>query len=263
MVGGYLLLLIPGILMSVWFLFIKYIFLLEQVHGFTSLYRSREYARGRWGEVAGKFIVMPLILGVIGILFYVLSLVFPLFDQKNIIVSILLGATTYIFSAILTPILAAIYTYIIYRYVRRPITGPAGKRTKFLIWGSGGVGAIFAVIIVIMLLFAGALLSKINPAQLLQQAQKSQQDLTVLEGDLAAYYNANGVYPESVVVAVPVSGTGELQAVIKGKISYQRLDAGKNYRLCLKGVPDSCIVTHHAGRGSPGREASASGAVRP
>lgn len=268
MLGGYLLFLVPGVIMSVWFLFIKYIFLLEEAHGFSSLYRSREYTRGRWGEVAGKFIIMPLILSGIGILFFFLSQVFQMLEQKNSIITILIVVITYVFSAILTPILAAIYTYVIYRSVRRPVIGAAGKRTKLGIW----LGAVCGFIAVALLILLGVLIYKLFPngclspepfqcdVKTINNTLPTQQDLTVLEGDLAAYYNAKGVYPESIVVAIPASGSVELQAVINGKISYQSLDSGENYRLCLKGMSDSCFVTKHQSAASP-TSASVSGTI--
>ncbi|HOX30378.1 MAG TPA: hypothetical protein P5080_04525 [Candidatus Paceibacterota bacterium] len=48
---GYLLLLVPGIIFSIWFSFATIVFLFENEKGMNALLKSREYVRGKWWNV--------------------------------------------------------------------------------------------------------------------------------------------------------------------------------------------------------------------
>lgn len=75
--GGLLLLIVPGIIAAVWFMFAPFVFVVENARGFDALRRSRAYVRGRWWAVAWRafaalFTVVAVLFGagiVIGILF--------------------------------------------------------------------------------------------------------------------------------------------------------------------------------------------------
>lgn len=56
--GGFLLLIIPGIIFSVWFVFAKFILVAEGERGMNAILKSKEYVRGRWGEVFGRLFVI-------------------------------------------------------------------------------------------------------------------------------------------------------------------------------------------------------------
>lgn len=66
-VGGLLLLIIPGILLSVWFSFATITAVLEQKTVFASMKRSKELVRGKfmqilWRQYAGGFLILTLYL---------------------------------------------------------------------------------------------------------------------------------------------------------------------------------------------------------
>jgi len=56
--AGFLLLIIPGIIFSVWFAFSPYVFVAENLRGIAALKRSRELVRGRWWPVFGRILVI-------------------------------------------------------------------------------------------------------------------------------------------------------------------------------------------------------------
>ena len=58
---GFLLLIVPGIILSVWFAFASYILILENAGITDSLRRSREYVRGRWWGVFGRLILVSIV----------------------------------------------------------------------------------------------------------------------------------------------------------------------------------------------------------
>jgi hypothetical protein len=59
--GGFILLIIPGIILAVWFSQAAFIYALENIGGTDALRKSREYIRGRWWKVLG-FLALPSIV---------------------------------------------------------------------------------------------------------------------------------------------------------------------------------------------------------
>ena len=150
-IGGYFFFFVPGVIFSVWFLYVKYIFLNEHLRGLKPFYQSREYTRGRWGETAGKFVVLPLILLGIWILFSFLIAIVPLLGTLKTFASIVLSLLVIIFNQLISPTVFAVFTFVIYRYARKPIPqGETGKRTKLAIWIGAVVGFLLAALLILL-----------------------------------------------------------------------------------------------------------------
>lgn len=66
--GGFLLLIVPGVLFTVWFAFPMYIAILEQRRGFALFAESRELSRGKFWAVFGRLVVPNLFWGLISYL---------------------------------------------------------------------------------------------------------------------------------------------------------------------------------------------------
>lgn len=62
--GGYLLLIIPGIIFSVWFVFGQFVLAQDEAHGMGALLKSREYVRGQWFNVAIRLLLIWAVSGV-------------------------------------------------------------------------------------------------------------------------------------------------------------------------------------------------------
>ncbi len=50
-VGGFLLLIVPGIIFGVWFSLAMFILIAEDIKGMNALLKSREYVKGKWGSI--------------------------------------------------------------------------------------------------------------------------------------------------------------------------------------------------------------------
>ncbi len=77
--GGYLLLIIPGLIFLVWFGFGQFILAEEDQRGMQALLKSKEYVRGQWFGVFWRLLVVWLVsagLGVIPFIGPLLSLLF-------------------------------------------------------------------------------------------------------------------------------------------------------------------------------------------
>lgn len=64
--GGYLLLIIPGIIFSVWFVFGQFVLVQDEARGIGALLKSREYVRGEWFNVAIRLLLIWAVSGIIG-----------------------------------------------------------------------------------------------------------------------------------------------------------------------------------------------------
>lgn len=64
--GGYLLLIIPGVIFTVWFSLAQFIMPGENVRGLAALFKSRDYVRGHWLEVALRLFLVWIVSGLVG-----------------------------------------------------------------------------------------------------------------------------------------------------------------------------------------------------
>jgi hypothetical protein len=63
--GGYLLLIIPGVIFTVWFAFALFIMPGENARGMEALLKSREYVRGHWLDVALRLFLIWVVSGFV------------------------------------------------------------------------------------------------------------------------------------------------------------------------------------------------------
>ena len=108
---GFILLIIPGIILWVWYSFSIFVTVAEDTKGGKALTRSKEYVKGRWGKVFGRLAFIYLI--VVG--YNIIVGFIPENDLIN-------GITTLIGLLILTPI-ALVYGYLLYENVRESKQG--------------------------------------------------------------------------------------------------------------------------------------------
>jgi ribosomal protein L37E len=81
--GGYLLLVVPGVIFSIWFIFSAFIYVAEDARGMDALIMSREYVRGRGLDVFLRLLalwVISAVVGVVPIIGPLLSLAFAPFS---------------------------------------------------------------------------------------------------------------------------------------------------------------------------------------
>lgn len=79
---AYLLLIIPGIIASVWFAFAVFVLIYENKGVRAALRQSREYVRGRWWGVFGRLLGLLILSALFGIVLSLLSLLFDAFAPE-------------------------------------------------------------------------------------------------------------------------------------------------------------------------------------
>jgi hypothetical protein len=103
---GFLILIIPGIILSVWFAFSSFVLVVERAGIIDSIKKSREYARGHWWAVFGRILLLGLAMLVISMIISGLSVAMPF--------GILATALVAAFTMLLAPFAVA-YMYLMYQ----------------------------------------------------------------------------------------------------------------------------------------------------
>lgn len=146
--GGFMLLIIPGVIFAIWFTFAGYVLVSENLKGMDALLRSRQLVKGNWGRVFGRFFLLGLIL---------LLVLFPLafilaFLFAGLEIPFLGDVAAPLMNLFVTP-LTLTFAFLLYEDLKRqkgemPFTPPE-KRTKlkFIIVGILGVILIPAILI--------------------------------------------------------------------------------------------------------------------
>ena len=76
-IGGFVMLIVPGIMIALWFTFSRYLVITENRRGLNALTQSRAYVRGYWWAICGRGILMGISVAVVsGISSAVLSGIF-------------------------------------------------------------------------------------------------------------------------------------------------------------------------------------------
>lgn len=106
---GFILLIIPGIILSVWFVFATFVLVLENGAIVDSLKKSREYVRGKWWAIFGRLIAMSVFIILLGMLISMITVFLP----NHAITEAFVTALT----VLLAPIAMA-YMYLLYNEVK-------------------------------------------------------------------------------------------------------------------------------------------------
>lgn len=148
--GGFVMLVIPGIIFSIWFAFVTYVFVIEGKKGMDALLRSRQYVQGHWWQVFGR----QILLGLAAIAAILILTVFGNVIAGEAGVSILVN----LFTLVLAPFAVA-YVYTLYENVKSlkpevasgPVEGPRG-----FFYFSAVLGIVGIIALLVFLVLAAA-----------------------------------------------------------------------------------------------------------
>ncbi len=235
LMGGFILLLVPGIIFTIWFSLAMFVLISEDLRGMNALLKSKEYVKGMWGKVFWRFFF-------IGIIFMAVSLVsFILFKLLNIpygteISRLLVGL---FFMPLMT-----VYSFMVYSNIR-------SIKGEIVLAPAKGKKAIFYVIAILGLLIIPAtfLLSAVlYGARAKAQDMRKEADLRQIQLGLEVYRVDNGFYPFSLeeiskqyLPTIPVDPKTKLpyQYLKKSDVDYQicaQMEVAKTQK-CLSPKP--------------------------
>ncbi len=246
--GGFMLFVVPGIILAVWFSLASYIVISEDISGMDALLKSREYIRGKGWEVFSLFLVMFLLwitisvgaqfgLGILNMIFTAMGLGFI-----GLILSLFVGIAV----TLITPLMTA-YSYLIYKHLRGIKAGliflPSfGSKIKFIAVGLLGILIGVGMILLPFILFSslssvlGFLLPDYGRAQNRAMDASRQANIASLYPPLVMYADEHdNMYPASLYELVPeYTGAIPLDPKTKQPYEYLRLKNGEDFKLCAK-----------------------------
>jgi hypothetical protein len=112
--GGFILLIVPGIIFGLWFSQSPYIVVEEGLKNTAALKRSKYYVKGRIGQIFGKLFYIGITTFA---LYIVLTIILEIFASVTGIKYNNLSWITSIFSLIWTPLIT-VYSYQVYKYCK-------------------------------------------------------------------------------------------------------------------------------------------------
>jgi len=95
--GGFLLFIVPGIILAVWFSLALYVLVSEDLKGMNALFRSKQLVSGYWSSVFGRIILLTLVS---------FAIMIPL-----IVAAVIIGGTGFLFDAVKQAELASSIVY--------------------------------------------------------------------------------------------------------------------------------------------------------
>ena len=144
--GWSLLLIIPGIIIEVWFCFYNFNVVLEKETGFAALFRSREYLRGRTGKVFLYFFAFGILSAMVTSI--------PQFLLRQANLSFLAVTYNIVMAFIIGPV-GLIFSYLVYKAAKKQrgnfkLTVNSSRKIKYLL---PLIIILFASLVIIVLNF--------------------------------------------------------------------------------------------------------------
>lgn len=265
--GGYMLLIVPGIIFSVWFMFSAYIAVDEGIGGSAALSKSREYTKGLWWEIAARVMFVALVSLGLNLLPHLFSVFGPVVDA---IMTILIGIGSFLIAPVFY-----IYPFELYRNIKTlkinaaPIKTDTGK--LFLL--------IIGEVVLFIVLYAATYFLSIKPEieKALEKAKEETRqnsdihsldtntfmpfsallqardtartaDLATLQSGLTLYYDQQGNLPATLDALVP-EYISQIPLDPKTHNQYEYTVTGeKTFRVCAEfetTTPKHACVTDH------------------
>ena len=231
--GGYALLIIPGVIFSFQLVFAQYVLVGEGNKGISALQKSKAYTKGHLGNIFLRLLVLGLLMGAV-IYIPLLILVFALGMLK--VPGAVIGILPNLLVVLVMPYAAA-YLYLTYESFRGahgPVLQPLPGRGKTIGFAILGGVAIPLLIIAFMFLIAIAFVGFGGAQQKTSEASreaKRETDLFQLNTALELYWNENQSYPADInqlspkyLPTIPVSEDTTY--------TYSIVDKDESYELC-------------------------------
>lgn len=219
MFGGFLLLIVPGIIFSVWFSLAIFILIAEDLTGMNALLKSREYVKGKWGGVFWRLFFMGalslIISSVLNLISWLLQIPFGL-----------------IITLFWVP-LAMTYSFLIYSNLKslkgEIVFAPtSGEKVPFILV------AIFGISVIFTMLFS-VIFGVFGPVSARERDKKRQADINQIRSGLELYYVKHNNYPSSLnelsseyFLDLPVD------PLTKQSYQYQLQQNGTDYKVCAQ-----------------------------
>jgi len=230
--SGFVLLIVPGIIFTVWFSLAIFILVAEDLKGMNALLKSREYVKGKWKDVFWRLFFISLLTIVIFLPSLILGFLgfFSKIPHYNgFIIYFISASITYLTYLLWIPLMVT-YEFLIYRHlktIKSDLVFVPSKKTKAIFWVIGFLAIplfILTLVFIFKLAFKSASL-KANDAY-------RQQNLRQIQASLTSFYNEKKKYPLSLDELVPTFlSSSTIIDPFTHKV-YQYQSNGYAYQLC-------------------------------
>lgn len=238
--GGIFLLVIPGIVFSIWFSFIVFVIVNENKKYLLALHTSREYIRGRFWKVVWRWLVVYAPFLLVGLI--------PGFSERE---NEWVNGIIQLFSFLSAPFYL-VYGYVMYRHLKDISVAPVivPSKNKLLYFGVPVVGfIIFLVTAIVVTPYAARFAQEmINRQNLNQQNQVGNPEAiqTEVYSGVFQYFADNREFPNSLDDLVTEGYIDSIPKVDSSGFNYVYTPSSDNqgFTLCMvtKNGSESCAT---------------------
>jgi Tfp pilus assembly protein PilE len=222
--GGFLLLIVPGIIFAVWFSLAMFILIAEDLKGMNALLKSREYVKGKWGGIFWRFFfigAISLIISLVPILIFSL-LKIPFGSEIS----------RFVIGLFLTPLVMT-YSFLVYSNLKAlkgevAFVPTGGKKAVFIFVGILGILLIPAILFSTVFLSLGSAREKARDA-------RRQADIRQIQMGLEIFYSEQNKYPFSLNELSPkYLSSAPVDPSTNQPYQYQLQPNGTDYQVCAQ-----------------------------
>lgn len=221
--GGFFLLVVPGIIFSIWFSLATFILIAEDLTGMKALLKSREYVRGKWGSIFWRFLFINGLSLVASAPIFIFSFLKIPFTEE---------ASRFIIGLFLTPLVTT-YSFLIYSNLRAlkgeiVFASAKGKKVALILISIIGILIIPAILSSIVLSSLGSAREKARDA-------RRQADIMQIRTGLEIYYMDHNSYPFSLNELSPaILPSMKVDPSTNQPYQYQLQPNGTDYKVCAQ-----------------------------
>lgn len=223
--GGFVLLVIPGVIFAIWFSLAVFILIAEDLRGMNALLKSREYVKGKWISVFWRFFFIGALYAIIVLVpnFIFNDFIFNFFE-----VPFASNISGFIIGLFLTP-LVTIYGFLVYSNLKAVkgevvFASTRGKKTTFFLIGI--VGNLIIPAIIFSIFFLDLILPREKAHDVRLRA-----DIRQIQLELDVYYDRNNNYPTSLNELDPEHLRNAFTDPLNQPYQYQLQPDGADYKL--------------------------------
>ena len=147
--GGFVLLIVPGLIFSVWFSMALFVLIAEDLTGMDALLKSKEYVRGKWGGVFWRTFFIGILYVII---YYVPTLILDFFKVP------FAGQVVNLISGLFLSPFIMTYLFLLYnnlKSLKGDVVLAPTKSTKIKFALVGILGILFIPVILYFIVFLG------------------------------------------------------------------------------------------------------------
>ncbi len=180
--GGFILLVVPGIIFAIWFSLAIFVLISEDKKGMSALLKSKEYVKGKWGGVLWRLFFISvtsfIISLVVAFIFGILKV--PFGSQiSNLIIVLFVTPLVVTYSFLIYSNLKAIKGEIVFAPTAR-------KKATFII-----IGIIGLLVIPAIGIFSSVILASLNTSRATGTNNAIKTNLGNMRAQAAIYYDSN------------------------------------------------------------------------